>query len=205
VERTRRIDGPLRPTFVYPPTIVHRHTREDVSSRLLSHPSRPVQAPSSRRASDQDLILPSVEREPGVSSAAPLEGRRQSDSIGYHDVQTPKRKSFPSSVYSSQGQYIDQAAKRTGPVYDEAYAQSQPRVQPPYGHTNLTSSPLRHRESYAGTSRQAYVHESAWNSPRAHVSEYDRSYSGRALAPVEYSAARNSAHMPPDGSRYRLR
>ena len=178
--------------------------------RLTSHSSRPVLAPSSRRASDQDLVLPSVEREPGAPSETPLDRHRRGGSISYIDTQAPKRKSFPSSVYSPQEPYLEQAVKRLRPVYDEPYAQTRPRMAYPSQPTNLASSPMRpanggQRELYAAPSNQVYASASARELPRAHVHEYDRPYDGRAFAPAEYSANRvEKARYPIEDSRYRL-
>ena len=167
-------------------------------------------APGSRRASDQDLVLPSVERESGQSSDMPLDRHRRGESVSYVDVHTPKRKSFPSFAYSPQEPYLEQAAKRPRPVYDDPYAQSRPRVPPLYPPTNLISSPLRPtngvtREIYGAPSSQGYVLASADNSPRARVHEFDRSYGGRAIAPVHNSPNRlDSARHPTEDGRYRL-
>jgi hypothetical protein len=206
----RRIEGPPRPAYDYAPTTAHRPAREDVPARLTSHSSRPVLAPSSRRASDQDLVLPSVEREPGAPSETPLDRHRRGESLNYPDVQTPKRKSYPSSVYSPQEPYVEQVAKRLRPVFDEPYAQSRPRMSHPYQPTNLPSSPMRpanggQREVYAASSSQPYTLASARDPPRAHVHEYGRPYSGRAIAPAEYSANRvDAARYPVEDGRYRL-
>ncbi|KAF2682150.1 hypothetical protein K458DRAFT_72811 [Lentithecium fluviatile CBS 122367] len=204
----RPFDGPLRPAYNYAPTTALRHAREDVPSRLTSQPSRPVLAPSSRRASDQDVVLPSVERDPGVPPEATPHERRRGDSVSYVDAQTPKRKSFPSSIYSLQERYPEQAAKRSRPVYDDSYTQALPRAHDEP--TNLTSSPMRpanggQRDYYAGPSNQAYVLAPARDSPRGHIPEYDRPSGIRVLAPIEYSASRKEpSRYPAESGRYRL-
>jgi hypothetical protein len=176
-----------------------------VPSRLATHSSRPVLAPSSRRASDQDLVLPSVEREPGVVSEVPLGERHRGDAVNYHDIQTPKRQCFPLSIHSPQEQHFEQSAKRMRPAHDEPYAQFRPRVQPTYEPGNLTSSPSGQRELYARPNGQVYTPAPAKASPRAHVPEYDRLYGTRVLAPIEHSAARgDSAHFVFNSSRHRL-
>lgn len=144
-----------------------------VNSLEGNRTSRPTLAPS-RRTSEQDIVLPSVEREAdGVSSPrrapdAPPQFRhdRNSGSISYAEVQSPKRKDFPVSMYHAEEGNHPQAAKRLKPIYDasDAYmrlAPSQPdiprqirdrepmdsygrhRVQPYVETINLTSSPTR--------------------------------------------------------------
>lgn len=136
------------------------------------HSRPPPPPPLSRRTSDQDLVIPSVERETVdlTSSQRVTDGQRQfpvssSHESGQVHVQPAKRKSFPSGPHS-RAEYTEQSAKRSKPVnheneaprhhdYSDAGAPSQKRVYqamdvhnrtrgPPFQEViDLTSSPQR--------------------------------------------------------------
>lgn len=132
---------------------------------ILSHSSRPRLTPSSRRASDQDVVLPSIEREP--------------------EIQTAKRKSFPAPMNED---HYEQGAKRTRaahgeqppyeaidltsprrPVYDDgqgAYEAARPR---------LVSQPIN-REYVVVPSRRLPVHDASSGYREVHVREPSRVY-----------------------------
>lgn len=137
-------------------------------------PRRPRLTPSSRRASDQDVILPSVEREP--------------------DSLIQKRKSLPHPMYEEYPdarteELSERTAKRRRPVYetysqrevdDLTYSPSRPVYSSGRGVYEV-ARPRAVPDHVPVSARQAFMHDPRVyreavgpQSPRAYVSENDR-------------------------------
>ncbi|KAJ4301526.1 hypothetical protein N0V90_003619 [Kalmusia sp. IMI 367209] len=187
--------GEARSHYVSPVSQTHNHG----PSRLLArqtidpvlnqesslHHSRPRLTPGSRRASDQDLVLPSVEREP----EPPVQKRKS--------IPTPVYEDYPPAVYED---YAEHATKRMRPTYDtlpryevvdltsssvrpvnsngqDIYEVARPRAKPiDYEYIPVLPREPPSRET-SGAYREVIVHAS----PRAYAPEYDRAYDRRAV------------------------
>ena len=158
---------------------------------LPSQRSRPRLTPSSRRASDQDVVLPSVERE----SEAPSQKRK---SFPY-----PAREEYPATAYDAYKNHPGHATKRprparvvqphhevsnlvsnqARPVYSsgrDVYEVARPRAGP----ADHAYDPLPPRHSPMRDTRGAYGEVVVSHSPRAYAPEYDRtSLHGRRVLP----------------------
>jgi hypothetical protein len=147
------------------------------------------QSAHNRRPSDQDVVLPSVERETVDLTSSPrrvVAPQRQKENHNAHyrsydQVQSPKRKAFPSYA-DDIGSHAGEHTKRLRPVYrEEAQARShasayhpnqatnsgsRPRVPPPQQVIDLTATPHRHPTS-GGNGYYAPAHSLA--EPSGHV------------------------------------
>lgn len=171
--------------------------------------------PPSRRASEQDTVLPSVEPETVdlVSPPRPLPDRNEA-LREYIDHQPFKRKAFPQAPYSREGLH-EQPVKRNRPSMNghEIYEGPDLTQPPGYPHVrdhqtleisrrhrahpsrdiiDLTSSPRRPPPGRAGDNHViARSHPSAGPNNRAYVPE------ARRLSPQ----VRNDYHKYPVGAR----
>lgn len=134
----------------------------------------------SRRTSEQEVVLPSVEREAfdltsphrGREGQWPLQGTTHL-SRGHMDVQFPQRKFFPSSSENKEARVehndkrmrpvyrdndIAPQAYQVGPPHHSSYLPMDPRMsmrpQPPRQVVDLTSSPYR---PSTGVNKDQYV------------------------------------------------
>lgn len=153
-----------------------------------SRHGRPKLTSSSRRASDQDVVLPSVEREP--------------------DASVQKRKSFPHPVYDDYpiAAFEEHSAKRMRPAHDMhprrevtdlTYSQPRPayshgrdvyEVARPRAPAEFAYIPMSHRQSPPRDTRGAYREVVMPPSPRAYMPEIDRAhiaYDRRAVPAVD--------------------
>ena len=149
---------------------------------------RPRLTPSSRRASDQDVVLPSVEREPQAS--------------------VQKRKSFPHRVYDDYpvAAFEEHSDKRMRPAHDMhprrevvdlTYSQPRPayshgrdmyEVARPHAPAEYAYVPIPLPQSPRRDTRGAYREAVIPQSPRAYMPEIDRTrmaYDRRAVPAVD--------------------
>lgn len=183
-----------------PGPLVARQPANTNPYRDMSHPPRPRLTPGSRRASDQDVVLPSVEQPEHLSQ---------------------KRKSIPSSLYRDDSSltfdaYRDPTAKRMRPAYN-----AMPEV------VDLTSSPSRpvyhagrdaypaagqrpHARGYEyvpvsprgappGDARGPYREVVVLSSPRGQRPAYDGSYEQRGAFALDGASMNEPArrYAPP--------
>ncbi|KAH7069045.1 hypothetical protein BKA63DRAFT_100176 [Paraphoma chrysanthemicola] len=191
---------------------VSRYAQKDFVQRSpqVSTTDRP--SAHSRRPSEQDIVLPSVERDTVdlTSPRRPL--TRQSSPHDPHlrsNVQagmaSPKRKAYPPHP-ESRGQYVSQEAKRPRPVYYESEtappASQMPRI--------VNASYLQPREAYRPMAHPpqpvidltSSPHRPVYRENRSHLPAYPRAVaesSGLSYVPVlpRRSPPRDARGPPP--------
>lgn len=150
--------------------------------------SRPRLTPSSRRASDQDIVLPSVERDP----QAHAQKRKSFPYPTYEDYPVDVYEDFPGHAakrlrpaHVAQSHDVSNLVSgQPSPVYNsgrEVYEVARPRAEP----ADHAYHPVASRYSPKRDSRGAYQEMVVPHSPRAYVPGYDRSaLHGRRVVPA---------------------
>jgi hypothetical protein len=155
--------------------------------------SRPRLTPSSRRASDQDVAVPSVEREP----EAPAQ-KRKSLPYSAHDYSTTAYEDYPGHAAKRPRPAQDVQARhevthltsnQPHPVYNSgrgAYEVVRPRAAP----SDHAYNPMPARHSPSRERRGLYREVIVPQSPRAYVPGYDTTplHDRRVLPAMEHVA-----------------